>query len=210
MAESEIENNMSVFTNELNSLPDLAKNFLFQAIVIPEEGTPLATFFKEIGGTSQFMIRCRKASIPKKSFEGNFETHYMGSKKKFPGKAVVDGDMTLEFDEFQDLIVSKMLHGWQNLIYDQSINEDGGDLMSTNNQLSGGSVSNYLKDYTAKIQIVLYDSTKKKRLPVGWVCYQCWPNDVSEVSLGYEESGKLTRSVTFSYNTWQMIDSDSL
>lgn len=204
------ENNMSVFTTELNTLPDLAKNYLFQAIIVPEAGTPLATLFEEIGGNQQFMLRCKKASIPKKSFEGPMETHYMGSKKKFPGKAVVDGDMTLDFDEFQDLVTTRMLHAWQSLIYDQSINEDGGDITSVNNQLTGGAISNYLKDYTAKIQIVLYDSTKKKRLPYGWVCYQCWPNEVSEVSLDQAGSEKIVRTATFSYNTWQMIDSDSL
>lgn len=204
------ENNMSIYTTELNTLPDLAKNYLFQAIIVPEAGTPLATLFEQIGGTQQFMLRCKKASIPKKSFDGTFETHYMGSKKKFPGKAVVDGDMTLEFDEFQDLVTTQMLHAWQNLIYDQSINEDGGDITSTGSQLSGGAVSNYLKDYTAKIQIVLYDSTKKKRLPFGWVCYQCWPNEVSEVSLAQDGSEKIVRGATFSYNTWQMVNANSI
>lgn len=201
---------MSIYTTELNTVPDLAKNFLFQAIIVPEAGTPLANLFEQIGGNQQFMLRCKKASIPKKSFEGNFETHYMGSKKKFPGKAVVDGDMTLEFDEFQDLITTQMLHAWQNLIYDQSINEDGGDITSTGNQLSGGAVSNYLKDYTAKIQIVLYDSTKKKRLPFGWVCYQCWPNEVGEVSLDQAGTEKVVRTATFSYNTWQMVNANAV
>lgn len=204
------ENNMSIYTTELNTLPDVAKNYLFQAIIVPEAGTPLAKLFEQIGGSQQFMLRCRKASIPKKSFEGNFEIHYMGSKKKFPGKAVVDGEMTLEFNEHQDLVTSHMLHAWQNLIYDQSINEDGGDITSNGTQLSGGSVSNYLKDYTAKIQIVLYDSTKKRRLPYGWVCYQCWPNDVSEVSLDATGSEAVARSVTFTYNTWQMVNANAI
>lgn len=204
------ENNMSIYTTELNNLPDPAKNYLFQAIIVPEEGTPLASLFKSIGGTEQFMLRCKKASIPKKSFDGNFETHYMGTKKKYPGKPVTDGDMTLEFDEFQDLVTTQMLTAWQNLISDSSINEDGGDITSSGSQLSGGSCSNYMKDYSAKIQIVLYDSTKKKRLPYGWICYQCWPNEVSEVSLDAAGSEKVVRSCTFSYNTWQMVDANKI
>lgn len=204
------ENNMSVFTSVINTLPDLAKNYLFQVIIVPEDGTPLADLFKSIGGNDQFMLRCKSATIPGKSFDGEFETHYMGSKKTYPGKAKVDGEMTLKFDEFQDLITSRMLHAWQNLIFEQSINEDGGDVTSTGLQFSGGSISNYLKDYTAKIQVVLYDSTKKKRLPYSWICYQCWPNNVNEVSLDMASQEKIEQNVTFKYNTSQMITSESI
>lgn len=201
---------MSVFTTELNTLPDVAKNFLFQAIIVPEEGTPLARLFESIGGNQQFMLRCKTATIPKRSFEGNFETHYMGTKKKFPGRPVMDGEMTLEFDEFQDLVTSQMIQAWQNLISDCSINEDGGDITSTGGQLSGGAVSNFLKDYTAKIQIILYDSTKKKRLPFGWICYQCWPNDSGDVGLDMKGQDQIKRSVAFSYNTWQMVNANAV
>ena len=31
------------------------------------------------------------------------ETHYMGSKLVYPGKATVAGEFTVQFDEFQDL-----------------------------------------------------------------------------------------------------------
>ena len=40
------ENDMNVFTSEIDTFPDLAKNYLWEATLIPEEGTPLATLFK--------------------------------------------------------------------------------------------------------------------------------------------------------------------
>lgn len=204
------ENNMSVYTTAINTFPDLAKNYLFQVIIVPEEGTPLAQLFKSIGGTEQFMLRCKSASIPGMTFEGEFDTHYMGTKKSFPGKAKVDGEMTLKFDEFQDLITARMLHGWQNLIHNVSINEDGGDITDFGAQYAGGAISNYLKDYSAKIQVVVYDSTKKNRLPYGWVCYQCVPQNVAPMELDMEGSSKLQPNVTFHYNTFQMTDANSI
>lgn len=200
--------NMNVFTSSINNLPDLAKNYLFQVYIIPETGSPLAKLFDTFdNGNEEFMLRCKKVSLPKKSFGTPIETNYMGSKKTYPGRAEVNGTVTLEFDEFQDLVTSRMLHQWQSLIYDHSINEDGGDIGHNGTQLSGGAASNFLKDYSCKIKVVLYDSTLKKKLDLSWVMYQCWPNELSDVSLDMSSSEKITRSCTFNYNTFQMLSS---
>lgn len=201
---------MSVFTSEINNWSDLAKNFLFQIIIVPEEGTALANLFKELGGAEQFILKSKTGTIPGKSFEGMLEEHYMGTKIQYPGKAVVDGDMEVTFDEHQDLLASKMLTAWQNLIFDNSIEEDGGDITSSGMNLSGGAASNFLREYSAKVHVVLFDSTKKRRLPYGWILYKVLPTNVSNFTLDFNGSEKVTRSVTFHYQTWQMIDSEKM
>ena len=100
-------NNMNVFTSDINNLPDLAKSYLFQAVICPETGTALADMFSSIG-TEQFILRLKKISIPKKTFSSPLETNYMGSKKTYPGRAEMNGSCSVEFDEFQDLLTSKM------------------------------------------------------------------------------------------------------
>lgn len=198
-------NNMNVFTSDINNLPDLAKSYLFQAVICPETGTALADMFSSIG-TEQFILRLKKISIPKKTFSSPLETNYMGSKKTYPGRAEMNGSCSVEFDEFQDLLTSKMLHIWQGLLYNHTINEDGGDIIGTGT--TGGANSNYLRQYTGKIYIYLYDSTLKQKLPYYWVLYQCWPNEVNEVSLDQAGSEKIVRSCTFNYNTFQMINGE--
>jgi hypothetical protein len=42
------ENDMNVFTSDLDTFKDLAKEFLWQAVIIPEEDTPLASLCKKV------------------------------------------------------------------------------------------------------------------------------------------------------------------
>ena len=200
-----VNNNMNVFTSSINNLPDLAKNFLWQAIIIPEEGTPLATLFKNLGGTEQFTLRCKKITIPERSIDSTLETHYMGSKKTYPGRTKMDGEMNLSFDEYQDFTTSNMIHSWLSLIYNGDIGEDGGDIATGFGQLTGGAVSNYMKDYSSKIKITIFDSTLKNRLGYEWILYQCWPKTMSSVELNQEGQEKIQREATFFYNTYEMI-----
>lgn len=93
------------------------KNPVFQVKIVSEEIPPLADIFKSIGGNKQFMFTIP----PDKSF---------------------DGEMTIEFDEFQDnLIALRMLQAWQNLISEQSINEDGDDVTGIGLQFTDGIIS---------------------------------------------------------------------
>ena len=89
------ENDMNVFTSEIDTFKDLAKNFLWQAVIIPEEGTPLATLFKQLGGTRQFTLRCRTAALPERTVETELATHWQGSKKVFPGRMKQDGQIPM-------------------------------------------------------------------------------------------------------------------
>ena len=38
----------------------------------------------------------------------------MGSLRNYPGRTKTDGDVTIKFDEFQDLALQKLFYEWQN------------------------------------------------------------------------------------------------
>lgn len=190
-----LSNNMSVFTTSIRNLPDLAKNYLFQVIFEYESGSVLSNVI----GTDDFMLRAKTASLPQKDFN-ELTTEYMGSKIVYPGKATVAGTLEVTFDEFQDLYISKALHRWQNLLFNQGFQND---IDATG--ITGGASSNYLKDYSATVRVVLYDSALKSKLPVEYKFYYVWPKTVSQVGLGQESSEKIQRSVTFNYSTYEMI-----
>lgn len=197
------ENDMNVFTSEIDTFSDLAKNFLWQAVLLPEEGTPLATLFKQLGGTRQFTLRCRLASLPERSIEGELETHWQGSKKVFPGRTKLDGEITLKFDEFQDWTTSHMIHSWFNLIHNNDIKLDGGDAGTYFDQKTGAAVSNYMKDYSAKLKLTCFDSRLAAGSPHDYTLYYCWPKNLAQTSLDQEGSEKITREVTIRYSTYQ-------
>lgn|SRR5574344_182410 len=191
-----VENNMSVFTTEIANLPDLAKKYLFQ-VVIEFESQQL----QDMVGQQPFMFRAKTVTIPQKEFT-DMATEYMGSKLLYPGKANVAGDVTVNFDEFQDLWVSTAFHHWQNLIFNHGFRDD---IDVANGNLTGGAMSNYAKDYCGTMKIVLFDSTLKRKLPVEWRLYRVWPKTVSSVDLGMEDDGKIQRSVTFSYSSFEVV-----
>lgn len=197
------ENDMNVFTSEIDTFADLAKNFLWQAVLLPEEGTHLATLFKQLGGTRQFTLRCRLASLPERSIEGELETHWQGSKKVFPGRTKLDGEITLKFDEFQDWTTSHMIHSWFNLIHNNDIKLDGGDAGTYFDQKTGAAVSNYMKDYSAKLKLTCFDSRLSAGMPHDYTLYYCWPKNLAQTSLDQEGSEKITREVTIRYSTYQ-------
>lgn len=193
-------NNMSVFTTEIANLPDLAKKYLFQ-VVIEFESQQL----QDMVGQQPFMFRAKTVTIPQKEFT-DMTTEYMGSKLLYPGKANVAGDVTVNFDEFQDLWVSTAFHHWQNLIFNQGFRDD---IDVANGNLTGGAMSNYAKDYCGTMKIVLFDSTLKRKLPVEWRLYRVWPKTVSSVDLGMEDDGKIQRSVTFSYSSFEVVPTEN-
>ena len=190
-----MSNNMSVFTTSIKNLPDLAKNYLYQIIFEYESGSVLSNVI----GTDDFMLRAKTASMPNKDFN-ELVTEYMGTKLVYPGKSTMDGTFDVQFDEFQDMYISKALHRWQNLLFNGGFQNDidvGG--------ITGGASSNYLKDYCATARVVLYDSSLKQKLPVEFKFYYVWPKTVQSTNLGMESAEKVQRTCTFRYSTFEMV-----
>lgn len=193
---AEGQNNMSVFTSSIVNLPDLVKQYLFQVRFLYEKGSALSSILD----SDDFMLRAKTMTLPQKDFN-TLETHYMGSKLVYPGKATVAGEFTVQFDEFQDLKISTALHRWSNLLFSQGFMND----IDVTGRITGGASSNYAKDYTASVEVLLYDSTLKNLLPVKWVLYRVFPKTISSSDLTQEGDGKVTRSATFSYSNFEVV-----
>lgn len=200
------ENDLNVFTSELDVLPDLAKNYLWEMSIIPEEGTPLATLFKKLGGTRQFTIRCRTSALPGRSIESELVTHWQGSKKVSPGRTKMDGEIPIKFDEFLDWKTSHMLEAWFSLIHNNNIDMDGGASSTYFDQKTGAAVSNYMRDYSGKLRMTSLDSRLRHSSSHDYVYYYCWPKDMPQTSVDQEGSDKIQREVTIRYSTYQEVD----
>ena len=171
---SNFDTNMSVW-GQLANLQDLAKQYLFQVQFYFESSSPLA----QILNREDLMIRARTASIPGKTF-GELDTQYMGTKLLYPGKATVNGDLEIQWDEFQDGEVSIALHKWGNLLMNQGFRDDIG---GSSNDITGGAFSNYAPEYCATVDLVLFKSTLRERLPVFWRMYRVWPKNIANFGM---------------------------
>lgn len=187
--------NMNIFSSNITNTQDLAKSYLFQVIFEPEAASALSSILDK----EELILKAKSATLPAKSF-GELTTEYMGSKLVFPGKATMDGEFTIKFDEFQDMNISKTFHRWQSLIYNHGFEGDIGNI-----GITGGASSNFLKDYTCKIDVVLWDSELRTKLPVKYRFYFCFPKEVQAFEMDMEGDSKIQRSVTFKYSTFECI-----
>lgn len=188
------ENAMSVFTTKIKNEQDLTKTWLF-LVNFKFDNKDL----EDLLDADEMLLRAKTATIPGKSFS-ELATEFMGSKLVYPGKATVDGDLTIQFDEFQDMKISKILHRWSNLMFNHAIDDD-----IDANGVTGGAYSNYLKDYSATIIVDIYDSTLTHKLPISYKFRFAWPKEIASAELNMEGDSKLTRSVTFKYSTFEVI-----
>jgi hypothetical protein len=188
------ENAMSVFTTKIKNNQDLAKSWLF-LVNFKFDNKDL----EDLLDAEEMLLRAKTGTIPGKSF-GELVTEFMGSKLVYPGKATVDGDLSITFDEFQDLKITKILHRWSNLMFNHAIDDD---IDATG--VTGGAYSNYLKDYSATIIIDCYDSTLTHKLPVSFKFRFAWPKEIPQTELNMEGDSKIQRQVTFKYSTFEVI-----
>lgn len=204
---------LNLFTSSILNYPDLLKNFLFQVRFKFIEGSAISQMLnilnKDIvtatgddAGTT-LMLRARSISLPKKT-TNKINTHYMGSLRNYPGRTKTDGDVTVKFDEFQDLATQRFFFEWQNAIYNHAV-PAGPKGVSQFSIEPGGAVADFLAQYTAEVEIHLFDSALKNELGNYWVLYDVFPTDNGTVNLDAEGEGKVSPEVTFNYNTWDMI-----
>lgn len=195
-------NNLNLFTSNLVNLPDPVKAHEFQCIFETTTDSPL---YKLFGNSDDLTIRARKVSVPQKDF-GELSTEYLGMKRVFPGKAVVNGTTGITFDEFQDLFITKTMHLWQSYIFNNGIYKDIG----INNANIGAASSNYLRDYSCTLKIYMYDSALSKLLPYYYLLTEVYPKTDSGFELNYETDGKIQKEITFNYNNFEVVDSTTI
>lgn len=209
---SEVSDNLNLFQNPITqAYPDLLKDFLFQVVFQFNSGTPLGAMFSNnlqaYGDIGDILtLRARSIQLPQKKTE-LISTHYMGAKRNYPGRTSVDGTVSIKFDEFQDQMLAAAFYEWQNMIYNHGFPVRSG--VANTNWSGSGAVANFLSMYTATIQVKLFDSTlsNESQLPYTWYFYECFPTDNGTTELNMEGNGKVSPTITFNYNTFEMAAS---
>ena len=166
---------MSVDSLKAN-LTNPARTYLWEMIIpaIPGAG----------GQAEDLLIRCQSTSLPGRSV-GVIPVPYKQSAGiQFHGKLTYSHSWTCTFIEGEDHKVHDAIHAWNNFIVDDLDNVGQGDTMIKSDI--------YLNLLTTK-----GEDYREVRL-IG-----CFPMEVADVDMSYDDENVVKFSVTFSYDKWE-------
>lgn len=170
--------------NKLSDMGDIQRTYNFLVTVMD------LSEIADIQGKN-LRFRARTAVLPGRSNEP-IESDFMGMKQHFPGKLAFPYTFSIEFEEFEDRMVSKALYNWQQKIFDVT---------------TGKSQVKSKRQYAKNIEVQLYKNNnddKVSKTDNGLVrIYNCWPQDIGDVELSYADSASIKYSATFQYDRWE-------
>lgn len=201
----------NLFSNGVDKALDILKSYLFYVnFDISDPNSSIMKVFQGYGGgtgTNALTIRARQAKWAGRSFD-DLSTVFMGSKINYPGMPKVDGDLKIQFDEFQDTLVIKFLSAWMNLIFNSNFNTEGNTFDATSDNVTkGGASSVTKKDYSCDISVYITDSTTNAFVPIYCKFYNCYPKEFADMNLDTTQNGNVKPDITFRYDYFEYKNS---
>jgi len=162
-----------------NNLTNPAKSFLWEVL-----------FTNPIGGGDADALdtRCRSTSIPGRG-SSPINIPYMGTPGiVVPGKATLSHSWVVTFlENTEDRKTFDALYNWNEAIVGMRTGVGG-------------------PDPTIKSDIYLRCLDQAGDAWLSIKLFGCFPSEVGEVSMSYEDNSTLIFSVTFSYDRWERMD----
>jgi hypothetical protein len=155
----------------------------------------IAKVTTSISDAEDFIIRTRNSTIPSKGNE-KIQTDFMGMKAFFAGKPVFTNTITLLAEEFEDLLISKGMYEWNENVFSTSLKSVSPGSSLKHQKKGGYAINAFLKLYSQDGTI----------LDKQWKLYNVFPENVDDVSLDYAGNDSIKYSMTFSFDTWELID----
>ena len=137
-----------------------------------------------IGQPDDLLVRCQSSSLPGRSFGTILVPYKQSAGINYHGKLTYSHSWTCTFIEGEDHKIHDAIHAWNQHIIDDLDNIGAGD--------TAIKTDIYLTLLTTK-----GDTYRKIRL-VG-----CFPQDVADVDMSYDDENVVRFSVTFSYDKWE-------
>jgi len=196
----------SLFNNRVDKAVDILKSYLFYVQFNVLNGTHLKNVFDHFsGGQDNYALtmRARSAKWAGRTFD-ELSTTFMASKIFYPGMPKVDGDLQINFDEFQDTKIINTMTAWMNLIFNSnfSMTEDTLDKEYLNS-VEGGATSNYKKDYSCDISVYITTSDTESLVPIYCKFYNCFPKEFHDMSLDTTQNANVKPEIIFKYDYFE-------
>lgn len=138
-------------------------------------------------------LRARNVTIPGSTTTA-IQSDFMGMKQYFAGASELEHTLAIEFEEFEDMSVSKLLNAWQRACYDDQ-NLDNNETQSSK---SG---------YTAESFVLRFFDQNGSALPKKIEFHGIWLQSFASVSLSYGDSAAVKYPATFQWDYYTITDS---
>lgn len=172
---------------------DVVRTFQWE-LLIPG----IAQVVKNTSGVAD-LVEGLRTRVRSGSMKGNsiteIESIFMGQKQFFPGKKEIVADMSIEFEETQNMIVHNTFIEWMNAV----MNSD-----QLSDKVGTSSYTKKRGGYALDMTLILYDYSGERVLRE--ILYKnAWPKNISDVDLTYDGTDAMKFSVDFRFDTWVKI-----
>ena len=170
------------------TLPDIQRNFMWE-IFIPDISDVTNGV---MGDVEDLVIRARTATIPGRGNEV-ITSEFVGMKQFFPGKPTFTNTFDVTVEETEDQIVKKALTEWQNQIFS----------VSPGSARGGQSQRPLKRDVAKDVYLLMYKYNGdeiEKRIRF----YNCFVQNVGDMSMAYSGNEAVIYPVTFQYDFWEL------
>jgi hypothetical protein len=171
------------------TLPDIQRNWMWELLIPAISDVTQGV----MGDVEDLVIRARTVVIPSRGNEP-IESQFIGMKQFFPGKPTFGNTFEVTIEETEDQIVHKALTAWQNLIFNISPT-----------LITGGQSLRPLKRDVAKDVYLLMYKYNGTEMENKIRFYNCFVQNVGDVSMAYNANEAVQFSTTFQFDFWELV-----
>jgi hypothetical protein len=165
---------------------DIVRNYMFELSI------PAISSVVPIVSPEGLITRVKTAIIPGSTIDP-IESDWMGTKQFFPGKKTPTTEMSVTFEETEDMVIHNAMTIWMEAI----------QTLDYKNVDSAGS-SQFAKKrdgYATDLELKVY-SYDGNRILRKIIFKNAWPTSIGDGTLDYSAADAVNFDVTFKFDTW--------
>lgn len=168
---------------------DVQRTYNWEVIV--QEPPGLAGLGQGFWEDNTITLRARSAMIPG-STTNAIESTFMGMKQFFAGNSELEHVLAIEFEEFEDQKLGKLLNAWQRIIFDSQTDKDGGDTVSSKAAYCSPQFELRMlkQDGEPMDQSIIFEN--------------CWLQNFASVQMAYGDSSSVKYSCSFQWDYYKL------
>jgi hypothetical protein len=183
-----VSNNVFTIESRAKAIPDIQRSFLWTLFIPTLPHLP-----GKIISNDDLELACKSTSIPQKSLE-IYESFFFGNKQTWPISQSFSSEFSVVLEEREDQAILNLFTLWIDAI------------MQANPENPNASTSTYLtkKQYAKEVWLKFYKYNGK---PMTYAIryFNCFPKQISEVSLDYNSNESIKLNVTFAYDYFTLF-----
>lgn len=192
---------MFIEGRKIKNFADIQRSFMWEVSIMNFTKKKLPDYPASLGtqwDDEQLTLRARSCSIPSRGVD-TIESNFGAMKQFFPGKPTFSNTTSIQFEETESQGVGIFLYNWHQMIFDVTKGH------SNSAKKRGTTPENAYVDMI-RVTPVRYNGEVVEN---SIYFYNCFLQNVDDVSLDYSTSEAIKYNATFQFDFWLMGDTTS-